>query len=143
MREGQGSYFYAQKNKLFVGEYVEDLPKVGIYTEVQDAMTQNIDPDRLRNFDDIPPIPVLGLRDPVGVLEKGFKRVRQRRILYRARYMSVGQMFQPGELDEMLHQFAAYGSQVITTAQLVSLLENLGIEIEGRFCLKQLPPFRT
>lgn len=35
-REGQGSYFYAESNKLFVGEYVNDMPKCGIYSEVVD-----------------------------------------------------------------------------------------------------------
>lgn len=35
-REGQGSYFYAESNKLFVGEYVDDMPKCGIYSEVVD-----------------------------------------------------------------------------------------------------------
>lgn len=36
LREGQGSYFYAESNKLFVGEYVDDMPKCGIYSEVVD-----------------------------------------------------------------------------------------------------------
>ena len=35
-REGQGSYFYHDKNKLFVGEWVKDQPKTGVYTEVDD-----------------------------------------------------------------------------------------------------------
>jgi hypothetical protein len=35
-REGQGSYFYHDKNKLFVGEWVSDQPKNGVYTEVDD-----------------------------------------------------------------------------------------------------------
>lgn len=134
MREGQGSYFYAQKNKLFVGEYVEDQPKVGIYTEVRDGLSREEDQsEKLRDFDDIPPIPELGLRDPVGVLETSFKRVRQRRILYRARYMSIGQMFQQHELDEMLHQFAAFGSQTISHEQLIFLLNQMGIEVDRKF----------
>ena len=36
MREGQGSYYYHDKNKLFVGEWVNDQPKTGVYTEVED-----------------------------------------------------------------------------------------------------------
>ena len=28
MREGSGSYFYAESGKVFVGEWVNDLPKV-------------------------------------------------------------------------------------------------------------------
>ena len=29
MREGSGSYFYAESGKVFVGEWANDLPKVG------------------------------------------------------------------------------------------------------------------
>jgi hypothetical protein len=36
LREGQGSYYYSSKSKLFVGEWVNDQPKNGVYTEVQD-----------------------------------------------------------------------------------------------------------
>lgn len=32
MREGQGSYYFAQKNKIFVGEWVADNPKAGVYS---------------------------------------------------------------------------------------------------------------
>ena len=35
-REGQGSYYFSEKAKLFVGEWVDDQPKCGIYTEVKD-----------------------------------------------------------------------------------------------------------
>ena len=35
-REGKGSYFYSSKNKIFVGEWVDDMPKAGVYSEVDD-----------------------------------------------------------------------------------------------------------
>ncbi len=132
MREGQGSYFHAQKNKLFVGEYVEDIPKAGIYTEVADGSTGLPEggQEKLRDFDDIPPIPELGLRDPVGVLEEAFKRTRLRRVFYRARYMGVAQMFQKAEVEEMLNQFYVYGGGPIAHEQVLILLERMGIEVE-------------
>lgn len=139
MREGQGSYFHAQKNKLFVGEYVEDIPKAGIYTEVNDG-SANLGEgghEKLRDFDDIPPIPELGLRDPIGVLEEAFKRTRLRRIFYRARYMGIAQMFQKAEVEEMLNQFCAYGGGPIAPEQVLVLLEKMGIELEP----EKLPEF--
>ena len=33
-REGQGSYFFSQKNQIFIGEWVNDMPKAGVYSEV-------------------------------------------------------------------------------------------------------------
>lgn len=128
MREGQGSYFYAQKNKLFVGEYVEDNPKAGIYTEVEE--NEYGQEPKERGFDDIPPIPVLGLRDPIKVLEKSFQRVRQRRVLYRAKYMSIGHMFLPNELETMRNLFSSVSEWTITAEQLHYLLDQMGIEVD-------------
>ena len=131
MREGQGSYFHAQKNKLFVGEYVEDIPKAGIYTEVDDGSGETKGAEeKLRDFDDIPPIPKLGLRDPIKVLEASFKRTRMRRIFYRAKFMSIAQMFQKEELNEMLLEFSKIGESSISHEQLLYLLEVIGIEID-------------
>lgn len=144
MREGQGSYFYAQKNKLFVGEYVEDMPKVGIYTEVkeQDALNEAPKDQKLREFDDIPPIPQLGLRDPVGVLERAFKKTRLKRILYRARFMPIEQMFTIEELEQMRDVFkaelASPQADELFLEQLCPLLESMGIEIDGRLILMQI-----
>lgn len=134
-REGQGSYFYAQKNKLFVGEYVDDMPKVGIYTEVKEPDAPDVEKDeKLREFDDIPPIPPLGLRDPIGVLERAFKKTRQKRILYRARFMSLDQMFTINELELMRDIFKAElphkDSESVYLEQLPQMLEAMGIEIE-------------
>lgn len=36
MQEGQGSYFYNEQNKVFIGEWVEDMPKCGVYSECED-----------------------------------------------------------------------------------------------------------
>lgn len=74
-REGQGSYFFASKSKLFVGEYVNDMPKCGISSEVSDGKIVDDeksfeldDNTMMPNFGDVPPIPKLELKDPVGVL---------------------------------------------------------------------------
>ena len=40
LKEGQGSYYFSSKGKLFVGEWSEDHPKCGVYTEVEDPDTQ-------------------------------------------------------------------------------------------------------
>lgn len=139
MREGQGSYFYAQKNKLFVGEYVEDMPKVGIYTEVKDTDALDEIPkedQKLREFDDIPPIPKLGLREPIEVLEKAFKKTRAKRILYRARFMPLEQMFTIEELEQMREIFKGElvnpAIDELFVEQLPEALEKMGIEVDGR-----------
>lgn len=42
MREGQGSYFFAERGKIFVGEWVADNPKAGVYSEVQDPTSVKV-----------------------------------------------------------------------------------------------------
>ncbi len=39
------------------------------------------------DFDDIPSLPKLGLKDPVGVLQSALDNVRDKRMFYRAKYM--------------------------------------------------------
>jgi len=115
------------------------MPKVGIYTEVKEVDSPD-DPksdQKLREFDDIPPIPPLGLRDPIGVLERAFKKTRQKRILYRARFMSLDQMFSINELEQMREIFknelVHKDSEAVSIEQLPGMLAEMSIEIDRRF----------
>ena len=62
LRTGVGIILLNNKNKVFVGEWVNDQPKAGIYSEVDD-------PDKppkkdIADFTDeyeLPPIPNIGL----------------------------------------------------------------------------------
>ena len=117
------------------------MPKVGIYTEVKEVDSPdepNVD-QKLREFDDIPPIPPLGLRDPIGVLERAFKKTRQKRILYRARFMSLDQMFNMNELEQMREIFknelVHKDSECVFVDQLPNMLAEMSIEIDCRFTL--------
>lgn len=112
------------------------MPKVGIYTEVKEVDSPdepNVD-QKLREFDDIPPIPPLGLRDPIGVLERAFKKTRQKRILYRARFMSLDQMFNMNELEQMREIFKnelmQKDSECVFIDQLPGMLAEMNIEID-------------
>ena len=77
-REGQGSYYFSEKAKLFVGEWVDDQPKCGIYTEVkdEDAPPKNKKPHFL---DEASPaeIPPIKLSDPVSLLEEAIDHTKQ------------------------------------------------------------------
>lgn len=100
MREGQGSYYYHSKNKLFVGEWVNDQPKTGVYTEVEDEDDPNRKP-RKHHFADpyvLPPIPELQLADPTGLLEKAMERTKRHRAKFRAQFIPIEEMFEFGEL---------------------------------------------
>lgn len=124
MREGQGSYFFAEKNKVFVGEWVEDRPACGIYSEVEDANTiSQKDPRNPRDFDEIPVLPELVLMDPAEVLQSALSRAREKRLFYRARYMSLHILYQTHELNELIKEFSAIarGSNIINLTDVCSI----------------------
>jgi hypothetical protein len=136
LREGQGSYFYAESNKLFVGEYVNDMPKCGIYSEVVDDKTpedQQVEKLlQMPDFDDIPPLPKLELKDPVGVLQTALNNVRSERMFYRARYMTLHVLYQPQELNDLIQEFSASaGEEGEVDLEIVpEMLDRLGIECD-------------
>jgi len=120
-REGQGSYYYHSKNKLFVGEWVEDQPKVGVYTEVEDDEVERIRSNPV--FTDpyvLPPIPQLKLSDPTQILEKAIERVKRQQSRFRAQYVPVEEMFTEGELGELRSAFeaVAQGEEVVNILSL-------------------------
>jgi hypothetical protein len=124
MREGQGSYFFAEKNKVFVGEWVEDRPACGIYSEVEDAnVISQKDPRNPRDFDEIPVLPELVLMDPAEVLQSALSRAREKRLFYRARYMSLHILYQTHELNELIKEFSAIarGSNIINLTDVCSI----------------------
>ena len=85
MREGQGSYFYHDKNKLFVGEWVNDQPKTGVYTEVEDDEVEKM--HKKAFFTDpyvLPSIFELKLADPTKILERAMERTKRERSKFRA-----------------------------------------------------------
>lgn len=136
-REGQGSYFYAETNKLFVGEYVEDMPKCGIYSEVVDeaAKKEQVEDEEdipMPDFDDIPPLPKLGLIDPVGVLQKALNNVKVQRLFYRARYMALHVLYEKNEVLDLFEEFKKFmdETQEIDLGVVPELLERLGIECD-------------
>jgi hypothetical protein len=94
MREGQGSYFYHDKNKLFVGEWVNDQPKTGVYTEVEDDEVEKH--NKKPFFTDayvLPPIYELKLTDPTRILERAMERTKRERAKFRAQHIPVEEMF--------------------------------------------------
>jgi uncharacterized protein with von Willebrand factor type A (vWA) domain len=108
LREGQGSYFYHDKNKLFVGEWVADQPKNGVYTEVEDENAER----RPENphFEDKyiqPSIAELKLVDPARVLERAMERTKQERANFRIQHIPIEEMFSAQEYESLRMAFEA------------------------------------
>mmetsp|Transcript_94371 Transcript_94371/g.224788 ORF Transcript_94371/g.224788 Transcript_94371/m.224788 type:complete len:286 (-) Transcript_94371:41-898(-) len=70
-REGSGSFFYAESGKVFVGEWVEDLPKAGVYAQAA------AHPEQATPVPETAPLPKLRLKAPDQVLDEALDAARQ------------------------------------------------------------------
>lgn len=130
MKEGQGSYLFAEKNKLFVGEWVDDHPKCGIYTEIEDEDAPPR-PERPHFMDDyiMPSLPSIKLENPTEILEKAMNKAKADRGKYRAQYIPIDEMFTPQELDDLQHAFdtTAKGETEVVMHSLKSMFAEMGM----------------
>ena len=130
-REGQGSYFYHDKNKLFVGEWVNDQPKTGVYTEVEDDEVEK--QQNKPFFTDpyvLPPIYELKLTDPTRILERAMERTKRERAKFRAQYIPIEEMFTQVELIDLRQAFEAaaqQGESYVNMQSLKALFATMGI----------------
>eukprot|EP01017_Pseudomicrothorax_dubius_P014281 TRINITY_DN1668_c0_g2_i1.p1 TRINITY_DN1668_c0_g2~~TRINITY_DN1668_c0_g2_i1.p1 ORF type:complete len:395 (+),score=104.70 TRINITY_DN1668_c0_g2_i1:132-1316(+) len=144
LREGQGSYFFAEKNKIFVGEWVNDMPKTGVYSEVEDSSApKKRSKEAYEDAYTLPEIPPIGLAAPTGVLQKALEEVKKDRTLYRARFVPLYELYNDDELEELLKEFktASNSKNAVNFTNLVALLHQMGIEYEEeevRKVLKQV-----
>lgn len=133
LREGQGSYFYSQKNQVFIGEWVNDMPRAGIYSEV---LQHEPKPPREQNFDDdyiLPDIPVIGLKNTTDVLKRAMEKTRRDRTDYRAKYIPLDELFEKQELEELIQEFRINDEDVINIILFEAVLSKLEFELTGSF----------
>jgi hypothetical protein len=69
-KEGQGYYYYYQKGKIYMGEWHEDAPRCGVYTDVDDENVKKEFKKHFRALDAEAQIPALKLQNPEGLLEE-------------------------------------------------------------------------
>lgn len=75
LKEGQGYYYYSQTGKIYLGEWLEDNPRCGIFTDVDD---DNLKKEFKKHFKaEDPPslIPKLRLKYPEAILEESIENV--------------------------------------------------------------------
>jgi len=130
-REGNGSYFFSSKNKVFVGEWVDDTPKAGIYSDVDDP--SEIKSNQPKQFNDayvISEIPQIGLANPSDVLQNALEDAKQSRMFYRARFIPINELFTEDELRDLLKEFETASNEegVLNLINLRAILYNLNFD---------------
>ena len=103
-KEGKGVHFYYEKEKRahtkrYDGEWVDDVPKCGAYTEMP--------PDALAPATAVPdPIPSVELVDAEGVLAARLAEILQERASVRTKRISLEEHFTPEELEALQLAFS-------------------------------------
>jgi len=122
-REGSGSFFYAQSGKVFVGEWANDLPKAGVYTQA------NPNPEQTTPVPKTSTLPSLELAFPAQVLESALMAVRNARKGFRAKTTPIERLFADDEVAALHSAFesAQQPDGTIGVDGLQKLCSHLGI----------------
>ncbi len=120
---------------MFVGEWVNDTPKAGVYTQVEDEELLAKIPKKKYFTDPYfqPDIPTLYLNEPSKVLEEAMESVKKSRASYRAQHIPIEAMFTASELAELQKAFdeASQGNLTVDLLSLKTLLEGMEIYPSG------------
>ena len=122
---------------MFVGEWVNDTPKAGVYTQVEDEELLAKIPSKKYYTDPYfqPDLPTLLLKNPADVLDTAMESVKKARASYRAQHIPIEAMFTAPELTELQKAFdeAAQGNAFVDLLSLKTLLEGMEIYPSGTF----------
>jgi hypothetical protein len=124
-REGSGSYFYSTSGKVFVGEWADDLPKAGVYTQAY------ANPEQATPVPTTTTIPPVRLALPAEVLEGALAAVRNARKSYRASTTPLDRLFAGEEVDALRSAFEGMkrADGTLAAVQLQGLCAQLGTEV--------------
>eukprot|EP00929_Paragymnodinium_shiwhaense_P043030 TRINITY_DN22181_c0_g1_i1.p1 TRINITY_DN22181_c0_g1~~TRINITY_DN22181_c0_g1_i1.p1 ORF type:complete len:408 (+),score=112.93 TRINITY_DN22181_c0_g1_i1:93-1316(+) len=125
-REGSGSYFYAQSGKVFVGEWANDLPKAGVYTQA------NPNPEQATPVPVTSTLPAVRLALPADVLEGALASVRNNRKSFRAQATPINRLFAEDEITALRAAYDAVAKAAggfVVFPELRVLCQQLGVEV--------------
>mmetsp|Transcript_7155 Transcript_7155/g.14770 ORF Transcript_7155/g.14770 Transcript_7155/m.14770 type:complete len:400 (+) Transcript_7155:48-1247(+) len=124
-REGSGSFFYAASGKVFVGEWANDLPKAGVYTQASP------NPEQATSVPQTTVLPPVRLAMPTHVLESALAAVRNARKSLRAQATPLNRLFSEEEVEALRTAFqsAQHADGTLQPRELQALCSNLGTEV--------------
>jgi len=128
-KEGEGVHFYfdaAKKThtKRYDGEWVDDAPKCGYYTEMP--------PDEFVPASYLPdPLPVTEVKESEKIIAQRLREIRESRALVRAKRVPVDEHFTPEELEALQVAFSRVDTSdrgAISLADLTQAFSQVGME---------------
>lgn len=113
LKEGQGYFYYHQTSKIYLGEWHEDNPRCGIFTDVEDeAIQQKL--QEIKDPKERPSqMPILKLKNAEAVLEESITNVHFLRNIKRVKNKNIEDLYTGKALVEMIKMY----SELRTTAK--------------------------
>lgn len=105
LKEGQGYYYYSSTGKIYLGEWHEDVPRCGIFTDVDDESIKREHKSHFKAEDNLPFIPCLKLKTPEAILEDSISTVHFVRIIKLTRTKTISELFPPEIHQELVLTF--------------------------------------
>ena len=110
LKEGQGYYYYSSTGKIYLGEWHEDAPRCGIFTDVDDENLKKFD----KNDVDAPSlIPSLMLMNPNNILENSISDIYFLRSIKMAKIKNVNELFGYDFIQELTNLFSVTNQLLI------------------------------
>eukprot|EP00420_Gonyaulax_spinifera_P030891 CAMPEP_0197880474 /NCGR_PEP_ID=MMETSP1439-20131203/8270_1 /TAXON_ID=66791 /ORGANISM="Gonyaulax spinifera, Strain CCMP409" /LENGTH=391 /DNA_ID=CAMNT_0043500029 /DNA_START=51 /DNA_END=1226 /DNA_ORIENTATION=- len=123
-REGSGSFFYAESGKVFVGEWANDLPKAGVYTQASP------NPEQATQVPTTTTLPPVRLAMPTEVLEGALADARNSRKSFRATATPLQRLFSEDEVEALHNAFSGMQEGgAVSPADLQGLCGQLGSDV--------------
>lgn len=138
-REGAGIYYYKTKDKIYDGEWVNDIPKCGVYTSAQEFFDEEADfeedPTNIPRFKKktARPIPELRLANPDAILAERIESIQRDRAAVRnLPFIELEKLFSEEGLDDLRRIFAMAdpdGTGNVEVPSLKNLFMELGFTV--------------
>lgn len=115
MKEGQGYYFYMKSSKIYLGEWHEDNPRCGIFTDVDD---ENMSKDYTELFKQDPKevpseMPQLRVAEPEAILEESINNIHFIRNIKMVKNKNLQELFSSEHISEITRMYNALRATTI------------------------------
>jgi hypothetical protein len=146
LKEGQGYYYYSSTGKIYLGEWHEDVPRCGIFTDVDDETLKKEYKKHFLAEDPVSMIPQLRLKNPHNVLEESIGNIHFLRNVKATKNKNVNELFSSEFISDLTLIFTSNQNHmdndignklpdnIIGVTEFKTIChENLGITVSGNY----------
>lgn len=118
-----------------MGEWVDDMPKTGVYSEVEEPNEER--PQREKHFMDpyiLPEFAKISLQNPTSVLQESMETVRRERTVYRAKFIPIDELYTKDELGDLVKEFSSASNDKgrISLINVEAILGSMNFDVQGK-----------